>query len=199
MRGSALLAVVCCVSASGCEIKPTEPLARGGSGGPPRAAAAQHGGHSCGSCAHQRPAKAALARPRERKGPGGVVVTQVGTITDAPEVPVAKLLADPEAYRGKRVRVTGNVAAMCHHRRAWFAITGKGDKSGRHLRVLTAPAFLVPPRSVGKSARAEGTVEIIAVDPAMARHLADSLKLHYPQRERPIKRVVLRASGAEFS
>lgn len=90
----------------------------------------------------------------------GAMVTLVGAkLNSVPVTPVADLLARPQAFAGKTVRLEGNVTAMCSHRRAWFAIQSE-DRSGASVRVWAAPAFLVPAGSIGKKARTEGLVEV---------------------------------------
>ncbi len=126
----------------------------------------------------------------------GRTVTHVGgTFAATQVVSVQELLAKPESYAGKTVQVSGNVNAMCTHARGWFSIVGD-DQTGHHLRVVTAPTFLVPQGSIGKSARAEGLVEVQDVDPEMLKHYAAEHKLGGDQNN--TKRVVLRAFGAEF-
>jgi len=106
-------------------------------------------------------------------------------------------LAEPEIFAGKTVRLEGDISAMCHHKRRWFAVQDPGDRSGQYVRVLAAPAFLVPPHAIGKKARTEGTVEVIEVPAQTRQHLASEHDLE-PARNEPQKQVVLRASGAEI-
>jgi hypothetical protein len=75
-------------------------------------------------------------------------------------VAVADLLAHPDSYAGKTVRLEGNVAGMCQHRRAWFAVQGEG-RQGSAVQVIAAPAFLVPQNAVGMHTRTEGKVELV--------------------------------------
>ena len=111
---------------------------------------------------------------------------------------MAQLLADPATWNGKVVRVTGDIAAMCHHRRGWFSVAA-ADKSGNQVRVLTRPNFLVPEGSIGKRGVAEGTVGLIEVAPGMARHLQKEHKLGLSEDvAKPVPQVVIRATGAEF-
>jgi hypothetical protein len=118
-------------------------------------------------------------------------------LSGAAPVSVRELLDNPDAFAGKRVRLEGDVAAMCHHKRRWFAVQDPGDRSGQFVRVMAAPAFLVPPESIGKKARAEGTVEVIELPAATQQHLAREHDLGR-ERAEPQKRVVLRATGAEI-
>ncbi|MGC4063044.1 MAG: hypothetical protein QM784_00010 [Polyangiaceae bacterium] len=124
----------------------------------------------------------------------GEVVTRVGaSIGDQlVGVTVTELLKRPEAFQGGLVLVEGKVTAMCGHRRAWFAVVEPAG-GGAPLRVVTAPAFLVPKDAIGKTARAVGQVEIREISSAAAEHQA---KDHGMPADRRI--VMLKATGAEF-
>ena len=88
---------------------------------------------------------------------------------------------------------------MCTHKRAWFAVVGD-DKTGNHVRIFTAPNFLVPQDSIGKVAVAEGTVEIIEIPVERAKHMAKQHKLGEPEDiKAPLKQVLIRATGADFT
>jgi len=130
----------------------------------------------------------------------GHEIVHVGQdFADASTVAVADLMANPDSYAGKVVRVQGPISAMCTHKRGWFAIAAD-DQSGEQLRVMTAPVFLVPEDSVGKDAVAEGTVEVIEVQEETAKHLSEE---HMVGEEAeiagPVKQVVIQATGADFS
>ncbi|PKN54522.1 MAG: hypothetical protein CVU56_26125 [Deltaproteobacteria bacterium HGW-Deltaproteobacteria-14] len=129
----------------------------------------------------------------------GTPATHVGdAFTGVDKVAVSALLADPGAWRGKTISLEGDVSAMCGHMRGWFALAAE-DKSGRQVRVLTAPTFLVPAGSVGRSATTEGTVEVIEIAAEHARHLAGEHKLGDPAEiTANVQQVVIRARGAEF-
>jgi hypothetical protein len=130
---------------------------------------------------------------------GRPVLHAGGAFSDAPVVAVEALLADPRKWAGKTVVVEGDISAMCHHKRGWFAMVA-GDKSGQQLRVITLPAFHVPPESIGRVARAEGTVEVIELDAAHAQHLAAEHKVGGDEMVQggAVKQVVLRAGAADF-
>ncbi len=123
---------------------------------------------------------------------GATVLATGDKLAGAQAVSVAELLANPEAFAGKTVRLEGNVSAMCTHRRAWFSVQSD-DRSGGYVRIIAAPKFLVPEGSIGKRARTEGVVEIVEVPKEQAEHYAAEHQLP-PQFKAP----VLRATGAEF-
>ncbi len=155
------------------------------------------GGHRCNQ---DDDTKLLNDRVTSKTGPDGKAVLQAGNpfARQTPTVQLAELLAKPDRYKGKKVRVAGNVSAMCGRRRRWFAMTA-GDRSGGFLRVITTPFFLVPAGMIGKQAAAEGTVEVIAVSARAARHFARRHGLGDPEAIAGIqRRVVLRATGAAF-
>jgi hypothetical protein len=85
------------------------------------------------------------------------------------------------------------------HRRAWFALRDPGEASDAYVRVVTAPAFRVPEGSIGKLAHAEGKVELVEVPAEQARHYARKHGLGDGGTSAgPTKRIVVRATGAEF-
>lgn len=130
----------------------------------------------------------------------GATMSLVGAkLSGLPVVKVADLLAKPDQYAGKTIRIEGDVSAMCTHRRGWFSVQDPGARDGAYVRILTAPSFLVPPGSIGKKARAEGRVEVIDVNPEAAKHYADEHKLNEQNTNGVANRsVVIRAVGAEF-
>lgn len=147
---------------------------------------AEQAGHEC-------PPGEAAAPAAAPTGP-----TALGAaLTDVAVVSLADLMANPDAYKDKVVRVEGEVIGMCHHKRDWFAVTDTEQKN--QVRVITGHAFLVPTGSVGRKARAEGTVEVVEISAEQARHFAKDHKVGQAiEGDQPIKRVVIRVNGAEF-
>ena len=153
---------------------------------------AKAGEHACGEMQHGGGHDCGAAMGEPVKYPDATVVTDasgarvtlVGArLAGAPVVSVADLVAHPDTYAGKTVRLEGNVSAMCEMR-AWFAVQVPG-RSADFVRVFAAPTFLVPENAMGTKARTEGVVEVIGASPAGEAG------------PRP-KTVVLRATGAEF-
>ena len=130
---------------------------------------------------------------------GRPVVTLGQPLGEAPVVTVKELTEAPDRYVGKRVAIEGAVFSMCVHRRAWFAIRGPGETSGPYLRIVTAPAFRVPQGSIGKHARAEGSIEFVDIPARQAAHYASQHGLgDGAAAGGPTRSVILRATGAEF-
>jgi hypothetical protein len=147
-------------------------------------------------------AETALTNPASTtRTENGKTITHVGDeFTGVQTVKVSDFLAKPEAYEGKNIAIEGDIAAMCTHKRAWFAVAAE-DNSGGNLRIFTTPTFLVPEDSIGKFGRAEGKVEAIEVPGKYAKYMAKEHKLGDPDKidENSVqKNYVLRASGADF-
>jgi len=78
----------------------------------------------------------------------------------AEATPIAKILADPDAYVGKTVRIEGKVLDVCPMKGCWMELAG--DDSKQSLKVKVDDGVMVfPVTSKGRLAVAEGTVEAI--------------------------------------
>lgn len=76
----------------------------------------------------------------------------------AEATPVAKILADPDAYVGKKVRVEGKVTDVCPMAGCWMEI----DEAGQMIKVKVDDGVIVFPKTAkGQPAVAEGVVEAI--------------------------------------
>lgn len=74
-------------------------------------------------------------------------------------VSIEELLANPDAYKGKTVRVAGMVTDVCPKRGCWFDMAG--EKPGQKLRFkVTDGEMVFPMDSKGKHAIGEGVVNV---------------------------------------
>ncbi len=74
--------------------------------------------------------------------------------------PIATLLADPDAYNGKTVRVDGVVTSVCEKRGCWMQLAD--PESGEGIRIKVEDGVIVFPVSAkGHKASAEGTFEVV--------------------------------------
>jgi hypothetical protein len=73
---------------------------------------------------------------------------------------IAKILADPDAYIGKTVRIEGKVLDVCPMKGCWMELAQEGD--GPSLKVKVDDGVIVfPVTAKGKLAVAEGILEAI--------------------------------------
>lgn len=107
----------------------------------------------------EAPAGAALQLAGEKYGAG---------VTLAEKVDIATILAQPDAWVGKRVRVEAEVADVCRMRGCWMELKD-ADKKMRFKVVDGQITF--PVSAIGKFAVAEGTVRKIPLDLAQTKRM----------------------------
>lgn len=72
---------------------------------------------------------------------------------------ISDILASPDKYNGKKVKVEGAIVGVCEKRGCWINIAG--DKEGQKLRFKVEDGVIVFPMSAkGKTAVAEGIVSV---------------------------------------
>lgn len=99
------------------------------------------------------------------------VITRGATISkDAHAVPLADVLARPEAYTNEAVLVEGVIAASCTRKGCWMQLApAEGNES---VRVTFKDyGFFIPLDAKGMSARAEGVAVVKELSKAEADHL----------------------------
>lgn len=114
-------------------------------------------------------------------------------------VNAADIIANPDQFAGRTVKISGQVKGYCHHRRAWFALDVP-TATPPYIRVLTAPAFLVPEGAINALATTVGVVEVQEVTGSRVHHYEQEHQLGSGNHDGVgrAKRVVIRATGAEF-
>jgi hypothetical protein len=86
------------------------------------------------------------------------------SLSDA--TPIASILGDPEAFRGKTVRVEGTVTAVCAHEGCWMALSADGRSDGPTVRLKVDDGVIVfPVTAKGHKAVAEGVIERVGATP----------------------------------
>lgn len=93
--------------------------------------------------------------------PGICGAETYGAGVTVPEAtPIAKILADPDAYVGKTVRIEGKVLDVCPMKGCWMELAQEGG--GSSLKVKVDDGVIVfPVTAKGKLAVAEGVLEAI--------------------------------------
>lgn len=125
-------------------------------------------------------------------------------VKEAETTSVAKIMANPDAYVGKTVRIEGKVVDVCPMKGCWMELEDKDGKS--HLKVKVDDGVIVfPVDSKGKSAVAEGIVEAIPMDReryvAWLEHLAEERGEKFDASsvgEGPFRIVQIRGTGARI-
>lgn len=114
-------------------------------------------------------------------------------VTQEKAVKVADLLAAPDDYVGKTVRVDGVVQAVCQTMGCWIQLAD--DEAGTGIQFKVDDGVIVFPKDgKGRKASAEGTFEKIASDdPHEMEHAKETMK-QTGSNEAPKYRI--KATGA---
>ena len=95
-------------------------------------------------------------------GPAQAAETYGGGVTLTETLSIGKILADPDAYVGQRIRIEGEVTDVCPMKGCWMEIA---EPEGDRLRIKVDDDVIVFPQSAkGKRAVAEGVLEEIPMD-----------------------------------
>lgn len=88
--------------------------------------------------------------------------TYGGGVTLAETTSIGKILAEPDLYVGRPVRIEGQVTDVCPMKGCWMEIS---EPEGDRLRIKVDDGVIVFPRTAkGKMAVAEGVLEKIPMD-----------------------------------
>ncbi len=115
---------------------------------------------------------------------------------------IAEILADPDAFVGKTVRVEGGVLDVCPKKGCWIEV---GDEE-QHIRIKVDDGVIVfPTDAAGKIAAAEGEVEAIEMTReryvGWLAHLAEEKGETFDEAEAdvgdgPFRMIQIKGTGA---
>jgi hypothetical protein len=95
-------------------------------------------------------------------------------LSDADAIPVEKVMAAPDEYKGKFVRLTGTVDKVCPNKGCWLTLKGPGDGEALLVKFPDPDqGRLIPMAAVGKPAIVEGTVRVREIPEETAKHFAE--------------------------
>lgn len=98
-------------------------------------------------------------------------------LSDGEVVAISTLLAQPDEYVGKQVKIEGRITAVCAHRGCWIDVAGDQDFQSMRIKVEDG-VIVFPAEAVGHVATAEGVftkIELTA-EQAEAMHKASCQK-----------------------
>lgn len=130
--------------------------------------------------------------------------TYGGGVTLAETTSIGKILAEPDAWVGKHVRVEGEVTDVCPMKGCWMEIS---EPEGDRLRIKVDDGVIVfPVDAKGKRAVAEGVVEAVPMSREQylgyLGHLAEEKGEKFDPAtvtgEGPFKILQLRGLGAQI-
>jgi hypothetical protein len=122
-----------------------------------------------------RPSEPTLEAPAHAAAPEPVASTQAELFgapfaDQIPAVSLGALIKDPAPYNGQIIETTGKVSQVCQAAGCWMELSDAG--SGERVRTpMAGHAFMLPKTVVGKEARVQGRVELIALSEGMKKHL----------------------------
>jgi hypothetical protein len=121
--------------------------------------------------------------------------------------PIEGIVADPEAWAGKRVRVEGKVAAVCPMRGCWMELADGED--GPVVRIKVDDGVIVfPAEAAGRAAAAEGVVRVVEMSResylGWLAHLAEERGESFDAAaagvgDGPFRLIQIDAAGAEIA
>lgn len=103
---------------------------------------------------------------------GETITRGAALSSSAKVVPLAKVLAEPNAHTKEAVIVEGTISTACERKGCWMQLTPEAGKPG--VRVTFKDyAFFVPLDSKGMKARAEGVTVVKKLSKKDADHLEE--------------------------
>jgi hypothetical protein len=91
--------------------------------------------------------------------------------SDLAEVQIADLLAKPDEYNGKNVKIIGNITDVCQSAGCWM-ILSDGTNT---MRISTGHKFFFPKDATGKAV-SQGTFKVIEETEEHAKHMNEESK-----------------------
>ncbi len=139
-------------------------------------------------------ATAAIAADRESYGEG---------VDLKATTPIRDIVADPEAWAGKMVRVEGKVAGVCPKKGCWMELE---SLDGDHVRVKVEDDVIVFPKEAeGRWAVAQGKVDVQDMSrdqyTGWMRHMAEEQGEEFDEAsigDGPYQIVQIKGTGAEI-
>lgn len=120
-------------------------------------------------------------------------------IGKAKKVSLAKVLATPDKYAGKTVRVEGVIVRSCKMEGCWAELAP--NATGKSVRVkMKDHGFFIPLKSAGAFAKAEGVFSVKNLTKAEVDHLIeDGGKFENRNADGSVTEVSFMASGIELT
>ncbi|HYR29796.1 MAG TPA: DUF4920 domain-containing protein [Thermoanaerobaculia bacterium] len=129
----------------------------------------------------------------------GDVVTRGAAISkDTKTVPLADVMAKPDAFTKDAVVVEGLIETACQNKGCWMQVVPEAGKAGMRV-TFKDYGFFVPKDSKGMKARMEGVVSVKTLSKEDADHLAgEGAKLNRAE-DGTAREVSFVATGVELT
>lgn len=118
---------------------------------------------------------------------------------DSQKASLAKVLAAPEKYAGKMVRVEGLIVRSCKMEGCWAELAPNKDSKSVRVK-MKDHAFFIPLESAGSFARAEGTFMVKTLSKSEVDHMIadDGAKFDDRKPDGSVTEVSFEAAGIEL-
>lgn len=132
--------------------------------------------------------------------PANAYLKRGAAIGRSKKVSLAKVLASPEKYAGRTVRIEGLVVRSCKMEGCWAELAPKNDQT-RSVRVkMKDHSFFIPLNSAGSFARAEGMFVVKTLSKAEVDHMIeeDGAKFDKRNPDGSVTEISFEATGIEL-
>ena len=132
--------------------------------------------------------------------PAATFLKRGAPIGTAKKVSLAKVLASPEKYSGKTVRIEGVVVRSCKMEGCWAEIAPEKDAKQSVRVTMKGHSFFIPLQSAGSIARAEGVFTVKTLKKEEVDHLIneDGAKFDNRNPDGSVTEVSFEATGIEL-
>jgi hypothetical protein len=147
--------------------------------------------------------KMAEAKPTEKDKteaiPANGVLKRGAAVGKAKKVSLAKVMADPNKYAGKTVRVEGVIVRSCKMEGCWMELAPSKDAKSVRVK-MKDHAFFIPLDSAGAAAKAEGVFAVKTLSKAEVDHLIndDGAKFENRNADGSVTEISFEAIGVEL-
>jgi len=143
------------------------------------------------------------AKPTEKDKteaiPSGGVLKRGATVGKAKKVSLAKVMANPNKYAGKMVRVEGIIVRSCKMEGCWMELAPSPEAKSVRVK-MKDHAFFIPLNSAGAAAQAEGVFAVKTLSKAEVDHLIndDGAKFENRNADGSVTEISFEAVGVEL-
>jgi hypothetical protein len=132
--------------------------------------------------------------------PADTFLKRGAAIGNAEKVSLAKVLASPDKFVGKTVRIEGVVVRSCKMEGCWAEIAPDIDSKSSVRVKMKDHAFFIPLQSAGSFARAEGVLSVKTLKKEEVDHLIneDGAKFDNRNADGSVTEVSFEATGIEL-
>lgn len=119
---------------------------------------------------------------------------------DAKAVPLATVLANPEAYTKDPVVVEGVIAQACSRKGCWMQLAPSEEKAAEGVRVSFKDyAFFIPLDAKGMKARAEGVAVVKTLSKEQVAHYEEEGAKFNKKEDGSALEISFIANGVELT